>query len=231
MSYNPIICALDTTDVTKAVDLARRLKGAVGTVKLGLEFFSANGMPGVREIEKTGMSIFLDLKFHDIPNTVTGALKALKGIENMFMLTVHASGGRKMMEEAVRAVEIPSSRSPKVIGVTVLTSIDKNDLGAIGVNRTVEEQAVQLAVLAKSAGLSGVVCSGHEIAAIRKACGPNFTLVVPGIRPAGSEHGDQKRTMTPKEAMEKGADYLVIGRPITGAANPKQAAEAILRSL
>jgi len=229
MTHNPIICALDTIDTGKALTLAKSLKGSVGAIKLGLEFFTANGAPGVRELERAGIPIFLDLKFHDIPNTVAGAIKGLRGL-NIFMTTIHTSGGVEMMNAAKQAAAaLPSN--PLVVGVTILTSLDTNDVTQIGYNRDAKEQALQLASLAAYAGLDGIVCSPHEVASIREKCGDDFKLVVPGIRPAGSASGDQKRVMTPKEALAAGADYLVIGRPITEAPDPKAAADAILSSL
>lgn len=229
MQRNPIICALDTTDPHKALTLASSLKDYVGGIKLGLEFFTANGPSGVKALEKAGIPIFLDLKFHDIPNTVAGAIRATHGL-NVFMTTIHVSGGRAMMTAAMDAAHtLP--QNPLVVGVTVLTSLDDDDLTTVGVPGTASEQVAQLATLAKGSGLSGVVCSSHEIETLRQVCGEKFKLVVPGIRPEGSANGDQKRTMTPKEALRLGADYLVIGRPITEAKDSKAAAEAIFRSL
>jgi len=229
MTDNPIICALDTTDVEQAGALAAKLSGKVGALKLGLEFFTANGAPAVQKIAAHKLPIFLDLKFHDIPNTVAGAIRATAGI-NAFMMTVHASGGAAMMKAAKEAAEGLSNR-PLIVGVTVLTSLDQKDMKALGVNDDLSDQVKRLAELAQTSGLDGVVCSPHEIAALRQQCGPDFTLVVPGIRPAGSASGDQKRVMTPKKALGQGADYLVIGRPITEAADPKAAADAIFASL
>lgn len=225
---NPIICAVDTTDVSAGKNLVQMVRGSVGAVKLGLEFFTANGTPGVREVAGDA-PLFLDLKFHDIPNTVAGAIRATKGI-NAFMLTIHASGGKAMMQAAADAAkELPGK--PMVIGVTVLTSLDENDLHSIGLQNKVENQVSMLADLAQQSGLDGVVCSPHEIDMLRRQCGVGFKLIVPGIRPEGSNAGDQKRVMTPCEALEKGADYLVIGRPITGAENPGTAAQDIWASL
>lgn len=225
---NPIICAIDTTDVAKAKNLVQSVKGSVGAIKLGLEFFTANGADGVNSV--TGdIPLFLDLKFHDIPNTVAGAVRATAGI-NAFMLTIHTSGGKAMMQAAAEAAKsLP--KKPMIIGVTVLTSLDGFDLESIGMQNDVKYQASKLAELALDSGLDGVVCSPHEIETLRQQCGKDFKLVVPGIRPEGSASGDQKRVMTPKEAIEKGADYLVIGRPITEAKDPAQAAKEILSSL
>jgi len=225
---NPIICAIDTTDIAKAKKLVQSVRDSVGMIKLGLEFFTANGSAGVKEVAGD-MSLFLDLKFHDIPNTVAGAIRATASI-NTSIITIHASGGKAMMEAAAKAVKgLPSS--PVIVGVTALTSLDDEDLKDIGFANNIQNQVSKLADLALESGLDGVVCSPHEIEILRKQCGKDFKLVVPGIRPAGSASGDQKRVMTPKEAIEKGASYLVIGRPITEAENPAQAAKDILASL
>lgn len=231
---NPIICALDTQDVAEATSISEQVRPHVGAVKLGLEFFTANGAAGVKHITQLGVPVFLDLKFHDIPNTVAKAIAATAGM-NMFMMTVHTSGGQHMLKAAIeasdRVAQVTGKERPLVIGVTVLTSLDQDDISLIGFNHTVQEQVIRLADLAQSAGLDGVVCSPFEIAPIRKACGSDLTLVVPGIRPEGSASGDQKRIMTPKEALKRGADYLVIGRPITDAADRAAAAQTIHQSL
>lgn len=234
MQHNPIICAVDTTDVAQAQALAASLNGSVGALKLGLEFFTANGAAGVREIATQKFPIFLDLKFHDIPNTVAGAIRATAGIDT-FMMTVHTAGGQAMLRAAIDAsMEVAATTGkerPLIVGVTILTSLDQQDLERMGIRDKLQDQVKRMADLAQESGLDGIVCSPHEISLIRDHCGADFTLVVPGIRPAGSESGDQKRVLTPKEALEKGADYLVIGRPITGAADPKAAAQSILKSL
>lgn len=231
---NPIICALDTQDVAEAFAITREVRPHVGAIKLGLEFFTANGAAGVSAITKLGVPVFLDLKFHDIPNTVAKAIAATAGM-NMFMMTVHTTGGRAMMQAAIdasdRVAQVTGKERPLVIGVTVLTSLDQDDISLIGFQNTVQTQVLHLADLAQSAGLDGVVCSPFEIATIRKKLGDDLTLVVPGIRPEGSAKGDQKRAMTPKEALERGADYLVIGRPITDSADRAEAAKTIAASL
>ena len=233
MTKNPIICAIDTTDVAKAKALASELSGSVGAIKLGLEFFTANGPAAVRDVA-AGAPLFLDLKFHDIPNTVAGAVSAATSL-GAFMMTVHASGGKAMLmaakEAAEEATQGTGKKRPMIVAVTILTSLDMMDLSAIGYQNSVKDQVRKLADLAMDAGLDGVVCSPHEISLLRAHCGKDFTLVVPGIRPAGSAHGDQKRVMTPREAISQGADYLVIGRPITGAADPAAAAKAIYDTL
>lgn len=221
----PIFCAIDRTDCEGALALARVLKGAVGGIKLGLEFFTANGPEGVRQIAAAGLPVFLDLKFHDIPNTVAGAVRAAASL-GVAMLTLHAAGGRAMLGAAVDALHAEAHR-PWLLGVTVLTSLDDAELRAMGVDGSSEEQVLRLATLAAEAGLDGVVCSPLEIAALRRRFGPDCKLVVPGIRPAGSAPGDQRRVMRPVEAISAGADLLVIGRPITAAPDPRAAALAI----
>lgn len=221
-----IFVALDTTDAAAAETLARRLKGLVGGVKLGKEFFTANGPQGVARISSIGMPVFLDLKFHDIPNTVAGAVRAALALRP-FMLNVHAAGGEAMMRAAAEAAA-DGRPKPLVVAVTVLTSLDERDLRATGILSPPADQAVKLARLAWTAGLDGVVCSAQEIVSMRGALGRDFRLVVPGIRPEWAATGDQKRIVTPKEAIALGADYIVIGRPITGADDPVAAARRIV---
>ncbi len=225
-AQNPIYCALDTTDLAQATAWARTIKPFVGGLKIGLEFFNANGPDGVRRIIDLGLPVFADLKLHDIPNTVSGGIRAAMSL-GISIINVHASGGAAMMRAAADAAATAGANRPKVIGVTVLTSLDQSDLQAIGVSGSPSDQVLRLATLAKSSGLDGVVCAAHEIAMLRRELGPDFMLIVPGIRPAGAASADQKRVMTPKEAHELGADILVVGRPITGAADPAAAARAI----
>jgi len=227
---NPIFCALDTTDVDRAVALARGLKDSVGGAKIGMEFFNAHGPAGYRAVAETGLPIFLDLKLHDIPNTVAGGIRAVLPL-GPAIVNVHTAGGSAMMRAAAEAAREAGDRRPLIIGVTVLTSLDEADLTATGVGGTASDQVRRLAGLAAAAGLDGVVCSAHEIESLRRDLGRDFKLIVPGIRPAGSDIGDQKRVMTPTEALALGADVLVIGRPITGAGDPRAAAEEIVRSL
>jgi len=240
---NPVYCAVDTVDLPDAARLIRSVAGgprpAVGGIKLGLEFFLAHGAPGMRyafpaPIRATGVGFFLDLKLHDIPNTVAGGIRAVVELEPTF-ITIHTAGGPAMMKAAAETAAAEAKRlgvaRPRLLGVTVLTSLDKSDLEATGVSSEPGAQAVRLAALARQSGLDGVICSPHEIAALRKACGKDFVLMVPGIRPAGSASGDQKRVMTPAQAMTLGANHLVIGRPITEAADPDAAAQAIAREL
>lgn len=232
--FNPIICALDTKDVAEAKKLALSIKNHVGMVKCGLEFFTKNGSDGIRQISQTGMDIFLDLKFHDIPNTVAQAIKSAVSLD-VSIITVHSLGGKKMMQAAANAASEEALRlnkkKPLIVGVTILTSSDDTDLQEIGINRQVKNQVEILAKIAKESGLDGIVCSPHEIKAVKSLCGEDFITVVPGIRPNTSENNDQKRVLTPKEAITNGADYIVIGRPITQAENPQKIAEEIFNSL
>lgn len=227
---NPIICALDTVDLDVAATLATAIAGNVGGVKLGKEFLASHGPQGVRRVAASGLPLFLDVKFHDIPNTVAGALKALLPLKPE-IVNVHAAGGPAMLAAARDAVASAGVNRPWLIAVTVLTSLDDADLAAVGQQGPVTAQVVRLAKLAQAQGCDGVVCAPQEIVAIRAACGPGFKLVVPGIRPAGSAVGDQKRVMGPAEALAAGADRLVIGRPITAAADPAAAARDIAASL
>ena len=220
-----IFCALDRPDLAGALALARSLVGVVGGLKVGLEFVTANGPDGVRQIGALGLPVFLDVKFHDIPNTVAGAVTAAHAL-GVAMLTLHVSGGGDMLRAAV---ETARCREPhmKLIGVTVLTSLDDADLSVLGIVDKVTAQVLRLAELAWDAGLDGIVCAPHELPLLRSRFEPGFSLVVPGIRPAGSAVGDQKRTNTPAAAAAAGADVLVIGRPITEASDPAAMARAI----
>ena len=221
----PIYVAIDTPDLARAKALAHQVRNHVGGLKLGLEFFCANGSAGVREMAANGLPIFLDLKLHDIPNTVAKAIQALHPLDPT-ILTVHAAGGRAMLEDAKAA----APAGTKVVAVTVLTSLDGDDLDAIGVNGDTHAQVERLTALAREAGVDGVVCSGKEVAAARRLWPEGF-LVVPGVRPAGDNHADQKRVITPRQALDAGASILVIGRPITQAADPDTAARAIEATL
>ena len=221
-----IFVALDTTDLNRAVYLANQLVGMVGGVKMGKEFLTVHGIEGVRKVAKCGMPVFLDTKFHDIPNTVASAIRAVLPL-NPFIINVHASGGSAMMRAAQSTVEEAGKNRPLLIAVTVLTSMKDTDLVEIGMKGPTEDRVVALARLTQNSGLDGVVCSPLEITAVRKACGPSFKLMVPGIRPSWSSNDDQKRITTPSDAIKLGADYLVIGRPITTAENPIEAAKKI----
>lgn len=233
-THSPIICAIDTTDIEEARDLTAAVRPYCGAIKLGLEFFVANGAGGVRAMSDFKIPVFLDLKFHDIPNTVARAIEATAGIDT-FMMTVHTSGGRTMLQGAIDAsmnvAQMTGKERPLIVGVTVLTSMDQMDLEMIGVPARLDSHVKRLADLAQSAQLDGVVCSPYEITMLREACGDDFVLVVPGIRPESASKGDQKRTLSPAEALARGADYLVIGRPITQAADPEQAARDIYHSV
>lgn len=225
---NALFTAIDTLDLEVATALGRRLAPVTGGLKIGKEFFTAHGPAGVLAIAGKETPLFLDLKFHDIPNTVAGGVRAAASVLAPSMLTIHASGGAAMIRAAADAAAEFGDARPLILAVTVLTSLDETDLAAIGVSGSVEAQVLRLAILAKENGADGVVCSPREIAALRRALGPDFKLVVPGIRPAGAETGDQKRVKTPAEAMREGASFLVVGRPITGAPDPAEAARAII---
>ena len=220
-----IFVAVDTPDLERARELANQVKSTAAGVKLGLEFFCANGPAGVQEIASLGLPIFLDLKLHDIPNTVAKAVQALRPLEPA-VLTVHAAGGRAMLEEAKAA----APEKTKVVAVTVLTSLDGEDLKSIGVAGQPAQQVERLADLAKTAGLDGIVCSGAEVGAAKRAW-PNGFFVVPGVRPEGSGVADQKRVVTPRAALDAGASILVIGRPVTGVDDPEAALKAIAATL
>ncbi len=232
---NPVFCALDTPDLGQATSWAAKLADTVGGVKLGLEFFNAQGPRGVSEVMRaSGLPLFLDLKFHDIPNTVAGAVRSVVPLKP-FMINVHANGGRAMMEAAAKAAHEAAQTNlvnrPLVIGVTVLTSMDDSDLREVGVTESSFDQVRRLAELAKISGLDGVVCSPHEAQVLRRDLGPNFKLITPGVRPAWAAANDQKRVMTPHEAVAAGADYVVIGRPITAAPDEAAAAKRIVMEL
>jgi orotidine-5'-phosphate decarboxylase len=222
---NPIFVAIDTPSLERAKLLAEQVSANAGGVKLGLEFFSANGPAGVAAILELGLPVFLDLKLHDIPNTVAKAVQALAPLEPT-VLTVHAAGGRAMLEAAKAA----APASTKVVAVTVLTSLDGDDLRSIGVPSEPRDQVERLAELAQSAGLDGIVCSGAEVAAARAAW-PDGFFVVPGVRLAGGDVSDQKRVVTPRQALDDGASILVIGRPITAADDPARTLRDIAAAL
>jgi orotidine-5'-phosphate decarboxylase len=223
-----LIVALDTVDVSRALGWAVAVAPHAGLLKLGLEFFLANGAEGVRTV--SGAPIFLDLKLHDIPNTVAGAVRAVLPLRPT-MLTIHAAGGAAMIQAAHQAAATAGRNAPMILAVTVLTSLAQTDLNATGIEATPADQAVRLARLAIEAGADGVVCSALEVAALRQALGPKARLIVPGIRPAGTATDDQARTMTPAQAVAAGADWIVVGRPITSAAAPAQAAADIAASI
>ncbi len=224
-----IIVALDVSSHDDALALASQLDPRLCRVKVGKELFVRVGPRIVEALQNRGFSIFLDLKFHDIPNTVAGACRAAAALE-VWMVNVHASGGRKMMQAAREAVDASTAR-PLLTAVTVLTSLDKDDLAAIGLDDSPQTHVVNLARLAEQSGLDGVVCSPQELASLKGSVGDDFLRVAPGIRTASAAGDDQKRIMTPNEAIELGAHYLVIGRPITQAADPGKALENIAREI
>ena len=229
-----LIVALDYASLAPAYALARRLAGSVGLFKIGKQLFTAEGPQALSRISELGLGIFLDLKYHDIPNTVAGAVAAALALPGVRMVNVHALGGSVMMQAAARAAaQARAGRSggAKVLAVTLLTSHDAAVMREVGLTGTPQTRAVKLARLARRAKLDGVVASAREIRAIRAACGKNFLIVVPGVRPAGAAIGDQQRIATPEEATRAGADYLIVGRPITDAPDPVAAAEAIVKEI
>jgi orotidine-5'-phosphate decarboxylase len=229
-----IVVALDTPDLESALALARTLRGDVGWFKAGLELFVSGGPHVVTALRETGLPVFLDLKLHDIPNTVRAAAREA-GRLGAGWLTVHASGGRAMIEAAVagarEGAEAAGLPPPVILGVTVLTSLDDGDLDAVGLSGPSGAAVTRLARLAVDAGAGGIVCSPEEVRAVREAVGPAPLLVTPGVRPAGADRGDQARVATPKDAVAAGSDYLVIGRPIRSAPDPARAARDIAASL
>jgi orotidine-5'-phosphate decarboxylase len=231
-----LLVALDVESGDRAMQLVTALRGLAGGFKVGNRLFTSEGPALVRGIAESGSRVFLDLKYHDIPNTVEQAVEAAVGT-GAWMINVHASGGTAMMQAAARAARETSAKlgraAPLMIGVTVLTSMDQDALRAVGVERPVIDQVIALARLTQQAGLQGVVASAQETSAIRRACGPDFQIVTPGIRgaSAGTERNDQSRTMGPAEAIKAGASYIVVGRPIIAAQDPRAAAEAIVKEL
>ena len=229
-----LIVAFDFKDESEAVRMAGTLKGGVEVVKIGLELYTSSGPSIVRRLTGEGFKVFLDLKFHDIPNTVSKAVAAATR-SGAFLMNLHASGGEEMMRAAGEASKEVASMlgvdPPKLLAVTVLTSLDEEWLKGFGLARKMEEQVLYLSGLAKSAGLDGVVASAREAGIIRDKLGEDFLIVTPGIRPSGFSKGDQKRTLTPGEAIRKGADYIVVGRPITASEDPLAAAESILSEM
>lgn len=226
---NPVIVALDFPRAAPALDLARRLSPGLCRLKVGKELFTSSGPALVEQLQKQGFDVFLDLKFHDIPNTVAGAVRAAAEL-GVWMVNVHASGGRRMMLAATEACAGFSTR-PLLIGVTVLTSMSAEDLRELGYTESPQERVARLAKLADDSGLDGVVCSAHEAKTLRAGHGDDFCLVTPGIRLAGDDAGDQRRVMTPAEAVAMGSDYLVIGRSVSAAPDPLAALQRVHREL
>ena len=225
-----VLIALDYDDQETALAFVKQLSPDTCRLKVGKEMFTYFGPEFVKELIELGFDVFLDLKFHDIPNTVAKAVTAAAKM-GVWMVNVHASGGYEMMHKAKLALEEFGDRAPILIAVTVLTSMDEPELKRLGINKSPQEQVIYLAKLAKEAGLDGVVCSAQEANVLKSELGEHFKLVTPGIRPEGSEAGDQKRIMTPKQAIEAGSDYLVVGRPITKAANPVKVLQDVNESI
>jgi orotidine-5'-phosphate decarboxylase len=226
---NPIILAIDTKSDIEAYEISQEVSGYVGAIKLGLEYFNTYGPEGIRKIQEIGIPIFLDLKLHDIPMTVKKSIETLSDI-NPAIINVHAFGGQQMMKYALDGLG-QESKNTSLVAVTVLTSLNDDDMTILGIDYAVKDLVQNLAKLTKDSGLAGVVCSAEEIALVRKVCGKDFIIIVPGIRPEGSQKDDQKRVMTPKQAISLGADYLVIGRPITQSKDPLSKVKEILKSI
>ncbi|SEA99155.1 orotidine-5'-phosphate decarboxylase [Alkalimonas amylolytica] len=229
-SLSPVLVALDFAEQPAALNFVSQLDPSLCRLKVGKEMFTHFGPAFVQQLHQRGFDVFLDLKFHDIPNTVAKAVAAAADL-GVWMVNVHASGGGRMMESAAQSLLSFGADKPLLIAVTVLTSMEQRDLLEIGIEQTPEQQVMRLAALAKNSGLDGVVCSAQEASLLKQKLGQGFRLVTPGIRPAGSSQDDQRRIMTPSEAKAVGVDYMVIGRPITKAADPAAALQAILNEL
>ena len=227
---NKIIVALDYEKESDALALVDQIDPSLCRLKVGKEMFTTLGMNFVKQLHQRNFDVFLDLKYHDIPNTVARAVRSAADL-GVWMVDLHASGGLRMMEEAKRILEPYGKDAPLLIAVTVLTSMEDLDLLQIGINASPMEQVLRLAHLTQRAGLDGVVCSPQEVKILRNACGEDFKLVTPGIRPIGADFGDQRRVMTPTAAIRAGSDYLVIGRPITKADNPVEVLRSINASI
>lgn len=224
-----LLVALDYKTVADCLALVKQLNPADCRLKMGKELFTAAGPAIVESVQKMGFDVFLDLKFHDIPNTVAGAVRSAANL-GVWMMNVHAFGGERMMVAAKEALA-PFRHKPLLIAVTVLTSMDATDLAGIGIHESPAHVVARLAMLAKTAGMDGVVCSAHEAAQLKQQCGSEFVTVTPGIRPATAAQGDQRRVVTPEQAIANGSDFIVVGRPITQAENPAAAAAAIAASI
>lgn len=230
ITHSPIIVALDYDDANSALAFVDRIDPRSCRLKVGKEMFTFNGPQFVKSLHERGFDVFLDLKFHDIPNTVARAVAASAEM-GVWMVNVHASGGARMMEAARNALSTYGKDAPLLTAVTVLTSMDESDLIGVGINATPAKHAERLALLTKQCGLDGVVCSAHEAVRLKELCGNNFKLVTPGIRPIGSDIGDQRRIMTPQDAVKAGVDYMVIGRPITRSDDPTLTLQQINQSI
>ncbi len=227
---NALFCAIDMKDTDQAVALIKQIKEHIDGIKIGMEAFYAMGANGYLRLYDLGLPIFLDLKLHDIPNTVSSAIKSLLPL-NPSIINIHTTGGSAMMKAAVEAIGDIGINKPKLIGVTILTSMNEESFSEQGISLKVEQQVINLSTLAKECGLDGVVCSPLEAKDVKIKCGQDFLTIVPGIRPKNSIEDDQKRVLTPKEAIRNGADILVVGRPITQADDPNQAARSIKESM
>lgn len=229
-THSPIIVALDYENANEALAFVDRIDPRDCRLKVGKEMFTFNGPQFVKSLHDRGFDVFLDLKFHDIPNTVARAVAAAAEM-GVWMVNVHASGGARMMEAARQSLELYGKEAPLLTAVTVLTSMDESDLIGVGINLSPAAHAERLALLTKQCGLDGVVCSAHEAQRLKQICGADFKLVTPGIRPTGSDVGDQRRIMTPQDAVKAGVDYMVIGRPITRSENPTATLQQINQSI
>ncbi|MEQ4656696.1 orotidine-5'-phosphate decarboxylase [Providencia manganoxydans] len=229
-THSPVIVALDYEDANAALAFVDSIDPRECRLKVGKEMFTFNGPQFVKSLHQRGFDVFLDLKFHDIPNTVARAVAAAAEM-GVWMVNVHAGGGSRMMEAARQALSSFGKDAPLLTAVTVLTSMEQSDLIGVGINATPAEHAERLALLTKDCGLDGVVCSAHEATRLKSLCGADFKLVTPGIRPVGSEVGDQRRIMTPQDALQAGVDYMVIGRPITRSDDPALALQQINQSI
>lgn len=227
---NALYCAIDMKDTDQAVSLINQIKENIDGIKIGMEAFYAMGHNGYLRLYDLGLPIFLDLKLHDIPNTVSSAIKSLLPL-NPFIINIHTTGGSEMMRAAVEAISDNGINKPKLIGVTILTSMNEDSFNEQGISIKVEQQVINLSNLAKKCGLDGVVCSPLEAKNVKITCGEDFLTIVPGIRPNNSASNDQKRILTPSEAIKNGADILIVGRPITQAKDPNQAARSIKESI
>ena len=224
-----LIVALDVKTLDEAVQMVKKLSPVVRIFKVGIGLFTLCGPDAVKAVHDNGSKVFLDLKFHDIPNTVAHAVRSAARL-GVYMINIHTLGGTEMMMRAAEAVRESVSK-PKLLGVTVLTSMDQASIGEVGIEKKIEEEVVTLARLGKDSGLDGVVASPNETALIRKNLGKDFIIVTPGIRPAGAEKGDQKRMMTPADAVRSGADYIVVGRPVIETKDPLEAAKKIIKEM